>query len=115
MNRIPPTDEELLAECDVDTYRSSGKGGQNVNRRETAVRLTHRPSGLVVTCQEERYQYRNKQIALARLRNKLINLYRRRRPRIETSMPKSVREKILKQKKILSLKKRLRQKTSLDE
>jgi len=115
MNRIPPTDEELLAECEVDTYRSSGKGGQNVNRRETAIRLTHRPSGLVVTCQDERFQYRNKQLALARLRVRLTNLYRRRRPRIETSMPKSVREKILKEKKAVSQKKRLRQKVGMDE
>lgn len=114
-HRIPSTDEELLAECEIDTFRSSGKGGQNVNRRETAVRLRHLPSGLVVTCQQERNQYRNKQIALFRLRNRLVSLNRRRLPRIETVMPRSVREKILKEKKIQSERKRLRQKNRFEE
>ncbi|MBN2328750.1 MAG: peptide chain release factor-like protein [Candidatus Omnitrophica bacterium] len=113
--RIPETDEELLEECDVDTFCSSGKGGQNVNRRETAVRLRHRPSGLTVICQQERRQYRNKQIALSRLRIRLKNLTRRRRFRVPTAMPRGVREKILEQKKHISLKKKARRKPDLDD
>jgi len=56
----------------IDLYRSSGPGGQNVNRRETAVRITHLPSGLVVTSQTERNQLQNKQNALAILEAKLM-------------------------------------------
>jgi len=67
----PSSDEDLLAECEVETFGSSGPGGQNVNKRDTAVRLRHTPTGIVVTCQRERSQYRNKQIALEELRKKL--------------------------------------------
>jgi len=112
---IPSLDEELLAECDVETFRSSGKGGQNVNRRETAVRLRHRPSGIVVACRQERTQFRNKQIALLILRRKLERLNQRRLPRIATTMPRSVRERILESKKRLSLKKQRRAKPDREE
>jgi protein subunit release factor B len=97
--RIPQSDEELLAECEVETYRSSGPGGQNVNRRETAVRLRHLPSGIVVTCQEERYQLRNRRIALAKLRAQLEELAKPVRKRIPTKVPRSVRKRILLAKK----------------
>jgi len=59
-------------DLDIDTYRSSGKGGQNVQKVETAVRITHRPTGLVVTSQEERSQLKNKEKALKILRTKLL-------------------------------------------
>ena len=105
------SDDELLAQCDVETFRSSGPGGQNVNRRETAVRLVHRPTGLAVACQQERSQYRNKQIALEILRSKLVIRRRRRRPRIATRIPRGVRERILEKKRRLGAKKRLRRRT----
>ncbi len=113
--RIPRLDIDLLSECDFETYRSSGPGGQNVNRRETAVRLYHRPSGIVISCQEERSQHRNKQIALQRLRHRLQKLNRRQKKRVPTKMPKNVREKILSSKKQQSQKKSLRKKPPFNE
>jgi hypothetical protein len=62
------TDEQLLAECDVDTYRARGPGGQHRNKTESAVRLRHRPTGLVVIGEERRSQHENKANALRRLR-----------------------------------------------
>lgn len=68
---IPETDEALLGECDVDVFRGSGPGGQGVNTTDSAVRLTHRPSGIVIVCREERSQLRNKRLCLGRLRVRL--------------------------------------------
>ena len=64
-------DDRLLAECDVDTFRGSGPGGQHRNVTESAVRLRHRPSGIVVTVAGHRSQHRNRREALAILRRRL--------------------------------------------
>jgi len=61
-------DERLLAQCEVDTYRASGPGGQKRNKTSSAVRLRHLPSGLIVIAEESRSQHENKARALRRLR-----------------------------------------------
>src|SRR5471032_2782921 len=62
------TDRQLLAQCEVDTYRASGPGGQKRNKTSSAVRLRHPPSGLLVIAEESRSQHENKAKALRRLR-----------------------------------------------
>jgi len=71
---IPPSDTALLAECEVQTFRAGGPGGQHQNVTDSAVRLRHRPTGLTVTCRAQRSQYLNKMDALRRLRIKLTKL-----------------------------------------
>src|SRR6266496_5058506 len=65
------TEDQLLAQCEVDTYRASGPGGQKRNKTSSAVRIRHPPSGLIVIAEESRSQHENKARALRRLRQAL--------------------------------------------
>jgi peptide chain release factor 2 len=68
-----------MTEVRVDTYRSSGAGGQHVNKTDSAVRLSHLPSGIVVQCQNQRSQHKNKDMAIKQLRAKLYEMEEQKR------------------------------------
>jgi protein subunit release factor B len=111
----PSTDEELLAQCDVETFRASGKGGQSVNTADSAVRLRHRPTGLTVVCRRERSQLLNKRDCLARLRRKIAELAYEAPERVPTKEPKRVKEAVREGKERTAAKKRLRRPPSAGE
>lgn len=110
---LPETDEELLALCEVQTYRSSGAGGQHVNTTDSAVRLTFLPNNIVVTCQEERSQYLNKLKCIKKLREKVEALNYRPPFRIPTKISRSKKEEGLNKKAKHGKKKILRRKIDL--
>lgn len=98
-------DQELLAQCRVDTFRAGGQGGQHQNKTESGVRLTHLQSGLVVVARDSRSQHQNRKIALARLRALLEERARPRAPRVETRIPPREKRRRLEEKRRRSQKK----------
>lgn len=103
---LPEDDDELLDQCKVESYRSSGSGGQHVNVTDSAVRITHLPTGIVIYSQKGRSQYHNKKECVKKLREVVEKLNYRKPKRIPTQISKATKEKN-KIKKIKETKKKL--------
>ena len=113
--RIPESDEELLAECRVETFRSGGPGGQHQNRTESGVRLVHLPTGIRASSRNERSQHRNKALALQRLRRKLEKRNERPIERVATRVPTKEKARRRDQKRRRGRVKELRKKPPSDD
>jgi protein subunit release factor A len=107
--------ETLEREVVVDVFRASGAGGQHVNRTESALRLTHPPSGVVVIAQDTRSQHRNRETAFARLVERLARLNHVPRKRVPTKPSAAARKRRLEEKKMAGQRKRARARIRGDE
>ena len=111
---IPNSDDILLSECKIETFRSSGKGGQHANKTESAVRLTHIKSGIQVMCQDERSQYLNKNKCIKELRFRMEKHNYKPPKRIRTKPTRGSVERRLSTKKHKSEKKKNRKKPNMN-
>lgn len=107
--------EALERECDIEFFTGGGPGGQHRNKTESAVRIRHRPSGIVVVASERRSQHQNRAAALERLAAKLAARARRRKPRKKTRPGAGAIRERLDAKKRRARKKAGRGKHSPDE
>ena len=107
---LPDDDDDLLKQCEVSSFRSSGKGGQHVNTTDSAVRVKHLPSGITVTCQETRSQHTNKFRCLGKIRELVKKRNHKPKKRKPTKKTKASKERNLKKKKIRSDVKKSRKK-----
>jgi protein subunit release factor A len=112
---LPADDTALLAECRVETFRSGGPGGQHQNVTESGVRLVHLPTGVRVVSREERSQHRNRERALARLREKLEARLRKAKPRVKTRVSRAAKARRREAKRKHGETKRLRRKPQIDD
>ncbi|HEV8370347.1 MAG TPA: peptide chain release factor-like protein [Pyrinomonadaceae bacterium] len=115
MIKVPASDDALLRECEVDTFRSSGPGGQHVNKTESAVRIKHLPTGVVVTSRAQRSQHLNKAQGLKQLRRRIEQMNRKPAPRIPTRVPRAVKNRTLEAKSRRARVKQLRAKPRFED
>jgi protein subunit release factor B len=100
--------DALKKQVVVETFRSSGPGGQRKNKTETSVRLKHLPTGITVSATEHRLQSQNLKLAFERLRERLHRLSQKKRRRIPTNVPRKAVEKRIEEKRQKSFRKQLR-------
>jgi len=116
---VPPPytlDRDLLArEVEVQVFRASGAGGQHVNKTESALRLIHPPSGVVVIAQDSSSQHRNREIAFDRLIERLARLNYVKPKRVPTKPTKASKKRRIEGKKQTGAKKQLRGRVRGDE
>lgn len=105
--------KKLEKECKIEFFISPGPGGQRKNRKKTAVKLIHLPTGIIITASQSRYQAYNRKEALLKLKAKLEKLKIRRKARIKTTPPAHAIAQRLRFKKIRSEKKKFRRKVDL--
>jgi ribosome-associated protein len=111
------TDRETLeGQVRIDTYRASGPGGQHVNKTNSAIRITHEPSGVVVIAQDSSSQFRNKELAFERLIEKLKKLNHVPKKRFATKPSRASKERRIETKKTRAVVKTGRsKKVNIDE
>ena len=107
--------DTLEREVEVQAFRASGAGGQHVNRTESALRLVHPPSGVVVIAQDSRSQHRNREVAFERLRERLVRLNHVPKKRVATRPTASSKKRRIEGKKLIAKTKRLRGRVKGDE
>ncbi len=99
----------------IEFYRASGPGGQRKNKKDTAVRITHLPTGITVVAPESRYRSVNMKRAFQRLEDRIREKTKKIAPRIKTRIPRGVNERRLEKKKVTAVKKDLRRRTDYEE
>src|SRR5262249_27569507 len=112
---LPEHLKKLLLQCDVETYRASGPGGQHRNKTESAVLMSERPTAIVRVATEHRSQRRNRELVLERIWRALEVRKRKRKPRVATSPTKASQDRRLEGKQRQAEVKRSRRKLALDE
>ncbi len=116
MADVYPTDRASLErDCDIQYFIATGPGGQHRNKVETGVRMTHRPTGIVVTATERRSQYANREAAYERMAAKLEEMQRVVEPRVPTKPSAASRERRLDEKRRAGGRKRDRRASLTDE
>lgn len=108
MEAYPYDRESLERDCALDFFIAGGPGGQHRNKVESGVRLIHRPTGLMVTATERRSQYENREMAFARMAQRLERAQRRETPRVPTRPSKASQERRLQAKRHTALNKQRR-------
>lgn len=111
----PVDHSSLISNCDIETFRAGGRGGQHQNKTESGVRIRHRPTGVTVVCRDERSQHQNKRRAFSVLQKRIKRLTQKKKQRISTTIPLAGKVKRRETKRIRAKKKQMRKRPCLEE